>query len=171
MIEEQGVITAIQQDPEGRTVIAVKTAIKTTCSSCQAKDNCGTSALATYFAPKPEHLYFVTDQPVQIGQQVSLGIREQHLLTASFLVYIAPLLLFISTILLVQWAFAGSWAAHELVSLVIGILISALAYKRLSRLLQQQYKQYQPELCHILPVQPSGDIAIVNLHSDKPTKN
>jgi sigma-E factor negative regulatory protein RseC len=90
MIEEIGIVSQINRQKDRQT-IWVETQIKTTCGSCEAQSNCGTSTIAKAFAPKHEQLCFDYDHPISIGQKVKLGIPEESLLTASFLVYLLPL--------------------------------------------------------------------------------
>lgn len=166
MLEEQGIITEIDKTSEGKTVIAVKTAVKTTCGSCAVKSSCGTSSLAEYFTPKSDTLFFETDQSVTVGQTVSLGIREQNVLRASFLVYLLPLIVFICVVIGVPWLFADTVIAHELVTLLLAVLITWGIYVWLQRYLNNQADNFAPQLCHVLPnqvVPKASQISVTNI--------
>ncbi len=153
MLEEQGVIEAVETTSEGKTVIAVQTSVKTTCGTCAAKSSCGTSTLAEYFTPKADVLYFETEQPVSVGQTVSLGIREQQVLFASFLVYLLPLLWFIAVVVVVPILFSATVWAHELVTLALALATTLIVYKVIKAYLKMHEARFAPHLCHILPIQ------------------
>ena len=89
MIVETGVVVKVEDSVPA--YIWVETAIKTTCSSCQAQTNCGTSAVAKAFNPKTQTLKLACDQPVEVGQEVKIAIGEEQLLSASLLVYLLPI--------------------------------------------------------------------------------
>ena len=92
MIKETATVVAVQGD-----VVTVEAAIKSTCNSCQAQSDCGTGIISSAIAPKTQQLTFSTPNPVSIGQQVTVGIPEAGVLSASAWLYILPLLVFIAT--------------------------------------------------------------------------
>ena len=91
MIEEIGVVVRIDKEKELQH-IWVETDIKTTCSSCQAQANCGTSVVAKAFTNKKQQLKLAYEYPVEMGQKIKIGIPEEKLLSASLLVYLLPIL-------------------------------------------------------------------------------
>ncbi|MEP0356195.1 SoxR reducing system RseC family protein [Paraglaciecola sp.] len=95
MIEEIGVVSDIKQK-DGDQIIWVETHIKSTCGSCEVESNCGTGSIAKAFVRKKELLRFKVSQTVTLGQKVKVGIPEESILKASFMVYLIPL----STLLL-----------------------------------------------------------------------
>jgi len=101
MIEEIGVICSVEHH-NNQQVVMVETQIKSTCGSCEAQSNCGTSAIAKVFASKRERLRFQLNELVEVGQKVSLGIPEENLLKASAIVYCLPLFSLILSALLGQ---------------------------------------------------------------------
>ncbi len=173
MLEEQGIIKAIETTPDGKTVIAVQTSVKTTCGTCAVKSSCGTSALAEYFTPKADVLYFATEQPVALGQTVSLGIREQHILLASFLVYTLPLLWFVGVVVALPTVFVDSILGDELIALIFALMTTFVVYRMIKVYLKTHEEKFAPQLCHVLPeqgVQKSAQIPIAQL-SDNVTKD
>lgn len=130
MIEEMGLVKKV----EGNTVW-VETQIKTTCSSCHVKSNCGTSTIAKFFNPKPELLKLHSPISLKENQQVKLGIPEETLVSASALVYMLPLAIFIFTVAVLQSFFA----MHELLALVVGIITTLLTYWWVSRFIKKQH--------------------------------
>ena len=147
MIEEIGTITAVDDDH-----IWVETQIKTTCSGCQANDNCGTGVVAKAFAPKKDKLIFRCHQRAKVGQKVKLGIPEQALITASALVYMLPLLVLVTSVLVAQsllplWGFE-----HEGFVILSAIVSTGVAFLWVrSKVKQDKNHHYQPRLLEILP--------------------
>jgi len=87
MIKETGIVVAIFDG-----VVEVEVVRTSSCSACQAKAGCGHHAIAQVSSTNRMKL-LVTDTFVsQIGQEVTIGIPENTLLTASFLMYLVPLL-------------------------------------------------------------------------------
>ena len=168
MIEERGTITAITELPDGQTGIEVHTSVKTTCGSCSAKKSCSTSVIAEHFTPHSDALYFTTDQAVQVGQSVTLGIREETLLKASFMVYILPLCSFIGTFIVAQWAFSQTVLDHELFHLLCAVLSTLGILVYVSRQTKNKHNQYAPNLCHILPVQTTAQSTILKVQASSP---
>ena len=90
MIIEQGVVTHVDTNDDQKQVIEVTTAIKTTCGSCQAQNNCSTSVIAKFFTPKAEAYQFVVDEPVYEGQFRRVGYQRITLTTRFvYVVFIA----------------------------------------------------------------------------------
>ncbi|WP_414827980.1 SoxR reducing system RseC family protein [Alteromonas sp. H39] len=90
MITETATVVAVEGDR-----ITVEAAIKTTCSTCQAQSNCGTGAISRAIAPKTQQLTLQSPMPVNVGDTVSVGIPESGIVSASALLYIVPLLVFL----------------------------------------------------------------------------
>jgi sigma-E factor negative regulatory protein RseC len=87
MIKETGKV--IQKN---ETTIWVETAIKSTCKTCAAKSNCGTSAVAEAFAGKSMVNEVENILDAKLNDQVEIGIPEDTLLSGAFLIYMVPLL-------------------------------------------------------------------------------
>lgn len=111
MIEEMGTVVAVDGN-----FVWVETQIKTTCASCKASDACPTSTIAKAFTPKANHVYMAVPCALQVGQQVKIGISEQALLLASVMVYLLPLLLMITTAMMLMGVFPQM---HELFALLL----------------------------------------------------
>ena len=149
MIEEIGTITAVDDDH-----IWVETQIKSTCSGCQANDNCGTGVVAKAFAPKTDKLIFRCHQQAKVGQKVKLGIPEQALLTASILVYFVPLLVLVATVLVAQAVLPALGLSHEGYVMLAGAILTALTFLWVkSKVKADKDHQYQPRLLEILPLE------------------
>jgi sigma-E factor negative regulatory protein RseC len=129
MIEEMGLVKKVDAP-----YVWVETQIKTTCGSCQAKSNCGTSVIAKIFNPKAELLRLKSPIDLSVGQQVKLGIPEETLVSVSALVYLFPLCIFMVTIVATQSIFS----LHELISLVFGVSTALLSFWWVSRYSKSQ---------------------------------
>lgn len=152
MVEESGTIIAVK---DGK--ILVKTEVKSTCSHCQVRDNCGTSVIAKAFANKSEHLQYDCQQPVTLGQQVTLGIAEQTLLSASMLVYLLPLITLITAALLAYWLLPKMGLEHELWVVLTSFVATFCCFVWVSgRIKRKSNCYYQPQLLAIQPMQGSG---------------
>ncbi|GAB3037836.1 SoxR reducing system RseC family protein [Bowmanella dokdonensis] len=149
MIEELGTIKAVDQDH-----IWVETLIKTTCGGCVANQQCGTGAVARSLSPKSQLLIFRCEGPARVGQQVKLGIPEEALLGASALVYLVPLVVLILSALLGQLWLPGLGFTHELWTVLLAFVATALTFLHIRRHLRSDSQmQYQPKLLEILPGQ------------------
>jgi sigma-E factor negative regulatory protein RseC len=151
MIEEIGVITAIDKKNDEQ-YIWIETQIKTTCGGCQANDNCGTGVVAKAFTPKKEQLYLACDDAVNVGQQVKLGIPEEHLLMASALVYLLPIVVVLVTAVIAQFIFPLLGLYGEGWVVASAILAGFGCFKRISFYLKHDKQaDYQPQLIGLLP--------------------
>ncbi|GGO73776.1 SoxR reducing system RseC family protein [Bowmanella pacifica] len=147
MIEELGVIKAVDQDH-----IWVETQIKTTCGGCSVNQDCGTGAVARGLSPKSQLLIFRCTKPATIGQQVKLGIPEEDLLGASALMYLLPLLVLMASVLLGSAFLPAVGLQHELWSVLLAAIFTALSFWQIKRYLQSAKRsQYQPRLLELLP--------------------
>jgi len=159
MIEEMGLVKRIS----GNTAW-IETAIKTTCNSCQAKSNCGTSVIAKVFNPKPELLALYSPIELTPGQYVKLGIPEEKLVTASALVYLLPLGIFMFSIIVLQ---ASMPNLHELLILLMSTIPTLIGFWWVSRFAKTRHKgQFSPVILgavntadvvakHEIPIQKS----------------
>ncbi len=65
------------------------------CSSCEAKSGCGQGVLARISDGKANQVLVTNTLHLSVGDDVLLGIPEDMLLKASFVVYLVPLILMI----------------------------------------------------------------------------
>jgi len=139
MIKETATVVAIDGD-----LITVEAAIKSTCSSCQAKSDCGTGAISRALAPKTQQLTLRSPLPVSLGQQVTVGVPEAGVLSASAWLYLIPLLVFITAMLGLSQLLPMMGMTHELWPLIPAVLVTFATYrfvaKRLKRRDQGKYQ-------------------------------
>lgn len=158
MIEEIGTITAVDQDH-----IWVETQIKTTCQSCVANDNCGTGTVAKAFSPKTEQLILRCHQDAKIGQKVKLGIPEQHLLNASALVYLLPLVMLVVSAIVAQTMLPILGASSELWIVGCSLLTTTACFLMIKRYVKaDKSDRFQPKLLALIPLEEE-QIAIQQL--------
>lgn len=142
MIKETATVVAVDGD-----TVTVEAAIKSTCNACQAQSDCGTGVISRAIAPKTQQLTLRTPMPVRVGQQVTVGIPEAGILSASAWLYLLPLIAFIgaysaSTSLLISSGFT-----HELWPMLPSALITFFVYKLIAyKLHRVERTKYQPVL-------------------------
>jgi len=151
MIEEIGVITAVDKDH-----IWVETEVKTTCGSCEAQENCGTSVVAKAFSPKKEQLILRCSEEAEVGQRVKLGIQESHLVNASALIYVVPLIALIASALGAQAALPLLGLSNELWIIGFAFFTTFLCFRWIKSAMQvNTVQKFQPRLLAILPYERS----------------
>jgi len=117
MLEETAQVVRIDGDE-----VWVETQRRSTCESCSAEKGCGTATLAKVLGKRRSLVRVLSDQPLRVGDQVVIGIREQALVRGSLAVYAVPVLL------LLLGGFVGElgaqhflWDNAELASVVLGV--------------------------------------------------
>lgn len=136
MITETATVVAVRGDR-----VTVSASVKTACGSCQAAEDCGTSAVAKAFSPKQQTFELVSPIPLKPGEKVTLGIPEAHLLSASWMMYVVPLLVLIGSAVL----FAEFSSLHELIVFALSAGLTWLTFQWVSSRLQRQRNgRYEP---------------------------
>lgn len=115
MIEQKA--TVINRDEHQVWVQAER---QSTCGQCQARKGCGTGMLAKHVGKRFSTLSVATDESVEIGQEVTVAIPEQALLSGAFMMYILPLLLLFVAAALVRMA--GGGELFELMAGMTGLI-------------------------------------------------
>jgi sigma-E factor negative regulatory protein RseC len=153
MIEEIGVISAIEQH-DSQQVVIVETQIKSTCGSCEAQTNCGTGAIAKVFASKRETLRFRLNEMVEVGQKVSLGIPEENLLKASAMVYCLPLFALVLSALVGQSVFPLLGLMAEGWLILFSAICSYLTFRFVRRFLSNSDQgEFHPRILKVFPLE------------------
>ncbi|NVK54618.1 MAG: SoxR reducing system RseC family protein [Alteromonadaceae bacterium] len=149
MITETATVVAVDDD-----LITVSASVKTGCSQCQVSSDCGTSAVAKAFTPRQQFLSLRSPLPLRVGDNVTIGIPEQRVLLASWLLYIVPLMSLVgSAVLLSQLT---SW--HELVVFVVALLSASGSLWLVSRFFKRQrHGRFEPV---IISQQPDNDLPL-----------
>ncbi|UTW45512.1 SoxR reducing system RseC family protein [bacterium SCSIO 12696] len=144
MLEETVTINAVESD-----CLWVEADAKSACGSCAARTGCGQKVLAKLMA-KPNLLrvplpaeWQNRSHAFQVGQQVTVGVPEEALITGSLLLYLLPLMgLFVGGGI-AQFAAAGEFIIA--LSCLAGLVVGAVAV-RLYALRKNNLKRYSPVL-------------------------
>ncbi|MGB1198182.1 MAG: SoxR reducing system RseC family protein [Thalassotalea sp.] len=151
MIEENARVTAVN----GNSNITVISEIKSTCSSCQQVDTCGSGQVAKAFPQKHLELNLTCYLPVKVGDNVVLGLSEKMLLSSAWQVYCLPLLgLFIFSFI-GQWLVTQQLFSHELWAVLLGVVGGYLGFL-LAKYYQQQSKRQQALAPVVLRIAPKN---------------
>jgi len=142
MIEETGVIKNVDANH-----ITVQTQMKNACASCAQKSHCGTGVIARAVASRIHEVEIAVaaTENLQAGQQVTLGIPEETLLSASASVYLLPLFALIFGALAGQFLLPlfGLFSEGWLILFTFTWLVIALRLLRF-RTQQQCQQSFQP---------------------------
>jgi sigma-E factor negative regulatory protein RseC len=142
MIEESGQVVRVEDGD-----VWVETRRRSTCSGCAAEQGCGTATLAKVLGQRRTLVRVIARMPLQVGDQVVIGIAEQALVRGSLAVYTVPLLLLLLGAVLGEvGAGNGLWDNAELGSLVLGLggLAAGLLWlKQFTRRIRND-RNYQP---------------------------
>lgn len=142
MITETATVIAVNGDR-----VTVEAAIKTTCSTCQAQSDCGTGAISRAIAPKTQQLTLHSPVPVRVGDSVSVGIPEAGIVSASALLYVVPLLVFVLSAALFTAVLPALGLASELWVLAGATLCTLAGFVVISGFLKKMDgARFQPVL-------------------------
>lgn len=99
MVEE--IATVVASEADG---VWLTTTPQGTCNSCQVSDDCGTGLVTKALTPRQQRFFLPTTLALLPGEQVRIGVAEQPLLMAAFMVYLLPLLLLVLCAALASYA-------------------------------------------------------------------
>lgn len=123
MIEEQGRVIDVTADQAW-----VQTIKSSTCAGCKAKKGCGHHLLAAgKGSGEAVHIRVPLSMPLQVGDQVTIGIPEQALISAALWVYGLPMLLLFVGAALGQWLPVGDYDGAlwgGLLGLLVGFVVN-----------------------------------------------
>ncbi len=89
MIEEHGQVVRVED-----AAAWVETQRQSTCGQCQVESTCGHGLMSRLLPGRGSMVIRVPcHDPLNIGDRVTIAVPEQALLSASFLVYLVPLVL------------------------------------------------------------------------------
>jgi sigma-E factor negative regulatory protein RseC len=86
MLEESGIVVSISKD-----MAEVSVTPQSACGNCGASGGCGTSLIASLFPERSSRFKVKNPLNAQIGEQVTIGLRESALQSASLMLYLIPL--------------------------------------------------------------------------------
>lgn len=118
MLTEVGRVVAKEND-----TVWVQTQSKTGCSSCQVNTVCGSGIVSKAFS----HKVFITPLKnrlnANIDDEVEVGIPEDLVVRASFMVYLVPLISMIIALLVWQFWLANPSELSSILAAVVGLAI------------------------------------------------
>ncbi len=142
MITETATVVQVDEDR-----VVVEAAIKTTCSSCQAQSDCGTGAISRALAPRVQQLTLRSPVPVKVGDTVQVGIPEAGIVSASALLYLLPLAIFIASAVLFSATLPGIGLVSELWVLLGSVVVTLAGFVALSGWIKQlDGRRFEPVL-------------------------
>ncbi|KXI28689.1 SoxR reducing system RseC family protein [Paraglaciecola hydrolytica] len=154
MVEEIGIVVRIDIE-QGIQYLWIETEVKTTCSSCQAQKNCGTSVVAKAFTNKKQQLKLAYAQTVELGQKIKIGIPEERLLSASLLVYLLPIFALMSGSVLASLVLPMFALDSELWQVLAGFTLAFIAFLGVKNYLNGANQQhFCPQLLGLIEPQP-----------------
>jgi sigma-E factor negative regulatory protein RseC len=87
MIEQQAKVIASNEK-----TVWLQAERQSTCSKCQVRQGCGTAMLENHVGKRFSTIEVERVGNVNVGQEVTLGIPEEALLSGTFVMYILPVL-------------------------------------------------------------------------------
>ncbi len=145
MVEE--IATVVQVETTG---VWLQTKVVSSCQSCSANDSC-TSGVVAKALTRRDYRFFLL-QPANapellVGQQVRIGIAEDVLVKSALLVYLLPLLIFITALGL---AYSAGWGEGvQLLAALSGGVFGMWLAGKLSKSIGSVQQQVQ--LLAVLP--------------------
>ena len=124
MIKEVGQVVAIDNPEKGMdSVIWVQTQSKTSCSTCQVSSGCGTGIVSKAFGQKVFLTPLKNELNANINDQVEVGIPEDLVVKASFMVYLLPLICMIICLAVGHflWPTSAEWVLMVSAALGLGL--------------------------------------------------
>lgn len=98
MITAQAEVIAIN---DGQLVVRCQQ--QSSCGSCAAKAACGTGVVSSALPTRLLTVQVASEHSLPIGSLIEIGLSEQRLIRAAFLVYVLPLLFALTAALLASW--------------------------------------------------------------------
>jgi sigma-E factor negative regulatory protein RseC len=153
MIEEVANVIAIKgHDNLGRTIVTLESQAKSSCSSCNQIESCGSGQIAKAIPRRKLLVDLTTSLPVKVGDVLVLGLSEKSLLSVALQVYLWPLLGLIFSSAFAQWLVQKNILPSEPYAIFIGVFGGYLGY-RLAKYKQQDSKQASALTPKILRIQ------------------
>lgn len=142
MIEERAQVSSVHDDQ-----VWVETERQSTCGACAANKGCGTAVLGKVFGARQMRVQVRSQIPLQVGDEVVIGIDENALVKGSLAVYVVPLLM------MFLGALCGSWltgSEHFSVVMGLGGLLIGFAWLRVFGLRIRGDSHFQPVVVRLL---------------------
>ncbi|TVP83470.1 MAG: Fis family transcriptional regulator [Thioalkalivibrio sp.] len=145
-IEEQGVVVAADE-----AWATVRVERQSTCGSCSARSGCGNGVLSEVLGRRSLELRLANSHGLRPGDRVTLGVRDQALVSGAFAMYLLPLLGMMLAPITLGWMLPGLADGFLVLAGVAGF---ALGLAGVRRWLRSQGDRFEPVL---LGRQPAGE--------------
>lgn len=132
MMEEKAKVVAISEG-----IVTIESLIKSACSGCQQVDNCGSGQVSKALPQKRLSVNVVSELPLNVGDEVMIGLSEKHLLSVAWQVYLWPLIGLITFGLLGQYLMSQQVFTSEPFAILLSLLGGYLGF-RVAKHQQQQ---------------------------------
>lgn len=140
MITETGTVIALKGEQAW-----VQTIRQSACENCSARSGCGQRVLASASGGRANQVLVHNTVSAQVGDDVTLGIDEQALLSASLMVYALPLLLMVLASI-AGHRLSGGMDAGAIAGAVTGLAAGFWIGRRLQT---GRGDRYQPHLLRV----------------------
>ncbi|MEO9523938.1 SoxR reducing system RseC family protein [Marinobacter alexandrii] len=140
MITETGTVIALKGEQ-----VWVQTIRQSACENCSARSGCGQRVLASASGGRANQVLVHNTVSAQVGDEVTLGIDEQALLSASLMVYALPLLLMVLASI-AGHRLSGGMDAGAIAGAVTGLAAGFWIGRRLQT---GRGDRYQPQLLRV----------------------
>ena len=145
MIEETAVVELLEEKG-----VRVKTSKVSGCNSCKQNESCSTSLLSKYFGSKSIQMFLKTDELLEVGDTVKVGLDEGVFLRLTMLIYFLPLCMLIVAALIGQVISESLLISGELLTIASGIAGFIVSFYGLKYFIKHRIKpEYlNPVLLH-----------------------
>lgn len=153
MLEESGVVVS-----SSKGIAEVAVLPQSACGSCSASNGCGTSLISSLFPERNSRFKVKNTLGAQTGEQVTIGLHESALQSASLILYLVPLagLIFgaMAGIYLSQHLFHST---SELPAILLGFSGMGAGFILVKHLVRHSASsaRYQAEIIHINRIESS----------------
>jgi sigma-E factor negative regulatory protein RseC len=144
-IEEQGMVVVADE-----TWATVRVERKSTCGSCSARSGCGNGVLSEVLGRRALELRVPNSDGLRPGDRVTLGVRDQALVSGAIVMYLLPLLGLMLVPITVGWLVPGVADGLLILAGAAGLALGLIGVRRW---LRSQGQRFQPVL---LGRQPAG---------------
>ncbi|MCI0508368.1 MAG: SoxR reducing system RseC family protein [Gammaproteobacteria bacterium] len=144
MLEEHATVVSVDEDG-----IWVEVQRRSVCGQCAANKGCGSAVLQKVLGNKRNIFRVSGDFPVNVGDEVIIGVNENALVKGSLLVYAVPVLYMIVFALLGETIVSRTLSIESdsmsVLGALVGLVVSVMGLRWHSRK-TTDHPQYQPIL-------------------------
>lgn len=153
MIKQTGTIIGFE-----RGQIQIEITPVNQCQSCSQGKGCGALTLSKAFGHKAFYLSVPYAGQAHVQQKVQLGFSEQRLLLASMLVYVAPLLVLVLSVLIAPVLLSALQLQHEGWLIGVSLLLTTMSVVTIKKGLELGwFGRFDVSILRLLP--PASSVA------------